>query len=116
MDKKYKMVLVVRTDLMMGKGKMAAQCCHATLGSYKQATSKEIQLWELNGQAKICVKINNEELLIQLAQKAKKKGLNYYIVHDAGKTQIAPNSKTVLSIGPAPNDQIDAITGNLKLL
>ncbi len=31
------MVLVVRTDLGMGKGKIAAQCGHATLGAYKKA-------------------------------------------------------------------------------
>ena len=29
--------MVVRQDLKMGKGKAAAQCCHATLAAYKQA-------------------------------------------------------------------------------
>ena len=28
----YKMVLVIRSDLDMTAGKIAAQCCHATLG------------------------------------------------------------------------------------
>jgi PTH2 family peptidyl-tRNA hydrolase len=28
----YKLVLCVREDLKMGIGKIAAQCCHATLG------------------------------------------------------------------------------------
>ena len=28
------MIMVVRTDLKMGKGKIGAQCGHATLGSY----------------------------------------------------------------------------------
>jgi hypothetical protein len=37
---KHKMVLCVRTDLKMGKGKIAAQCGHAVLGSYKQALRK----------------------------------------------------------------------------
>lgn len=32
----FKMVLVVRNDLKMGKGKIAAQCSHATLGLYKK--------------------------------------------------------------------------------
>ena len=31
-----KMVLVVREDLKMGKGKIGAQCGHATLGAYKE--------------------------------------------------------------------------------
>ena len=35
-----KMVLVVRTDLDMGKGKIAAQCGHATLAAYKIAVKR----------------------------------------------------------------------------
>lgn len=30
------MVLVVRSDLKMGKGKIGAQCGHAVLGAYKK--------------------------------------------------------------------------------
>ena len=33
-----KMVLVIRSDLKMGKGKIGAQCGHAVLGAYRQAT------------------------------------------------------------------------------
>ena len=32
MPREFKMVLVVRNDLKMGKGKIGAQCGHATLG------------------------------------------------------------------------------------
>ena len=63
------MVLVVREDLKMGKGKIGAQCGHATLGSYvkvkkMQQDSKywrkimEKYIWE--GQKKICVKVMSE--------------------------------------------------------
>ena len=51
-----KMVLVVRMDLKMGKGKAAAQCCHATLSAYKQAKRKcpdTLRAWESNGQPKV---------------------------------------------------------------
>lgn len=34
-DGPFKMVLVVNMGLKMGRGKVVAQCCHATLGSYK---------------------------------------------------------------------------------
>ena len=37
-------------------------------------------------------------------------------VTDAGHTQIAPGTITCLSIGPAPEENIDKITGDLKLL
>ena len=38
-----KQVIIVRTDLKMGKGKIAAQCCHGSLGSYKRASSDKIK-------------------------------------------------------------------------
>ncbi|CAI5730965.1 unnamed protein product [Hyaloperonospora brassicae] len=115
----HKMVMCVRTDLKMGKGKMAAQCCHATLGAYKRAlkrTPDAVSAWERLGQAKVCLKVDSEEEMLALADKAAEHGLVNYVVVDAGRTQIAPESKTVLSIGPAPLKAIDEISGHLKLL
>ena len=51
-----------------------------------------------------------------LAEKALAAGLPAYIVCDAGRTQIAAGSQTVLAVGPAPKSVVDAITGHLKLL
>ena len=56
-----KMVLVVRSDLQMGKGKAAAQCAHAALGAYKIAKAKSpkvLRSWERNGQPKVVLKVN----------------------------------------------------------
>ena len=39
-----------------------------------------------------------------------------FTVEDAGRTQIAAGSQTVLAIGPAPVKIIDQITSHLKLL
>lgn len=119
-----KMVLVVRTDLKMGKGKTAAQCGHATLGAYKRAvkhTPNFVRAWETYGQAKITLKVDNEEVLHEIAQKAQEMGIAAYIVEDAGRTQIAAGSRTVLGLGPAPVSIIDQLTGRkgqfpLKLL
>ena len=41
-----KQVMIVRTDLKMGKGKIAAQCCHGSIGSYKKASPEKIRKWE----------------------------------------------------------------------
>ncbi|KAG6572857.1 peptidyl-tRNA hydrolase [Phytophthora cinnamomi] len=115
----HKMVMCVRTDLKMGKGKVAAQCCHATLGAYKRAlkrTPDAVRAWEMLGQAKVCLKVDSEEEMLALAERAAEHGLVNYVVVDAGRTQIAPESKTVLSIGPAPLKAIDEITGHLKLM
>eukprot|EP00013_Stygamoeba_regulata_P021311 CAMPEP_0177661684 /NCGR_PEP_ID=MMETSP0447-20121125/18839_1 /TAXON_ID=0 /ORGANISM="Stygamoeba regulata, Strain BSH-02190019" /LENGTH=155 /DNA_ID=CAMNT_0019167101 /DNA_START=115 /DNA_END=582 /DNA_ORIENTATION=- len=116
----YKMVMCVRTDLKMGKGKAAAQCCHATLGAYQRAMRKPkfasmVEGWEQRGQAKVALKINSQEEMQELEAAATAEGLNSYIVVDAGRTQIPSGSWTVLAIGPGPVDQINKVTGMLKL-
>ena len=119
LTKPHKMVLVVRQDLKMGKGKIAAQCSHATLGCYKAALKNHkmaIKSWELNGQPKIAVKCQTEEQLLALRDHAQSLKIPFSLIRDAGRTQIAPGSKTVLGVGPAPEDAVDKITGHLKLL
>jgi len=114
----YKMVLVVRTDLGMQKGKAAAQCAHAALGCYKKGVKCQPDLltaWERTGQAKVCLKTDSEESLQDLAAKAKELGITWSIVRDAGRTQVEAGSVTVLGIGPADVDLIDKVTGHLKL-
>ncbi|PIN23511.1 peptidyl-tRNA hydrolase [Handroanthus impetiginosus] len=114
----FKMVLVVRNDLKMGKGKIAAQCSHATLGLYKKIVKrapKSLSRWEMCGQVKVVVKIESEDDMLVLQERAKSLNLPTHITIDAGRTQIAPNSRTVMAIlGPA--DLVDDVTGGLKLL
>ncbi|KAL6153366.1 hypothetical protein ACJQWK_11198 [Exserohilum turcicum] len=116
-----KMVLVVRTDLGMTKGKIGAQCGHATLACYKHflrtaPDSQILKRWEIKGQAKVALQVKSEEELELLQAQALSLGLVAHIIHDAGRTQIASGSATVLGIGPAPKSVIDQVTGNLKLL
>ncbi|EGG23777.1 hypothetical protein DFA_05913 [Cavenderia fasciculata] len=116
-----KMVLIVRNDLKMGKGKIAAQCCHGTLGAYKSATKKEefkdlLKRWEYGGQAKIAIKVESEKELLDIEREARKLKLPNYLVVDAGRTQIEAGTCTVLAIGPAPKSLIDTVSGHLKLL
>ncbi|KAN0066372.1 hypothetical protein ACQY0O_000466 [Thecaphora frezii] len=118
-NEQCKMVLLVRMDLKMEKGKIAAQCGHATLAAFKTAlrlAPQFVKQWERLGQAKVALKCPNEELMLELEAKAKNLGLVARSIIDAGRTQIAPNSRTVLAIGPAPVSIIDEITGHLKLL
>ncbi|KAF9903853.1 Peptidyl-tRNA hydrolase protein 2, mitochondrial [Lobosporangium transversale] len=70
----YKMVLVIRSDLGMGKGKAAAQCCHATLANYKdllRTSPMTLRAWEARGQAKVTLKIDSEEEMVQLRAQAR---------------------------------------------
>ena len=64
----------------------------------------------------MAVKVENDAALYELARMAQLKGLVTYIVEDAGRTQIAAGSKTVLAIGPAPVAAFESLTGHLKLL
>ncbi|KAJ8711484.1 hypothetical protein PYW07_008726 [Mythimna separata] len=118
-NEEFKLVLVVRTDLGMGKGKMAAQCCHAAVGAFEKAQRKDpeaLKIWQYHGQAKVALKTDSMEEINQICDNAKKMGLITSLIRDAGRTQIAPNSITVLGIGPAPKGVIDKVTGHLKLL
>ena len=113
-----KMVLVVRTDLGMGKGKSAAQCAHAAVECYRRALKETpllVRQWEVFGQAKVALKTDNEFELEELKLKAKKAGLVAYVVRDAGRTQVEEGAATVLGVGPGPVEQVDKITGHLKL-
>ncbi|KAI4228895.1 MAG: hypothetical protein L6R36_001313 [Xanthoria steineri] len=118
-----KLVLVVRTDLGMGKGKIAAQCSHATLACYRALSSTfpsslnpVLKQWERMGQAKVVLQAKNEEELETLQAQALSLGLCAQIIHDAGRTQIASGSATVLGVGPGPKSVVDQVTGGLKLL
>uniref|UniRef100_A0A7S4K0G8 peptidyl-tRNA hydrolase n=1 Tax=Odontella aurita TaxID=265563 RepID=A0A7S4K0G8_9STRA len=115
----YKMVLCVNQDLKMGKGKIAAQCCHAAVGCYKRARKvcpDGVRAWEQTGCAKIAVKCPNQDEIEVILVAAHKRGIPLYLVADAGRTQIAAGSRTVLGLGPAPVSAFEGVTSHLKLM
>ena len=118
-SQEIKQVLVIRADLKMGKGKLVAQGAHAAVSAYLDATKKHpdwAKRWIQNGQKKIAVKINGEREILELEKVAVELGLPCALIRDAGHTQLAPGTITVLGIGPAPEKKVDALTGDLKLL
>ena len=113
-----KQVIIVRTDLEMGKGKIAAQVGHAcVLGAenVRKSNPKWFNEW-WDGQEKVVVKVQNLKELEEIKKYAIDLDLPWSEVTDAGHTQIAPGTTTCISIGPAPENLIDKITGDLKLL
>lgn len=60
--------------------------------------------------------MKSEDDLDMLQAKAISLGLVAEVIADAGRTQIAPGSHTVLGIGPGPKSLMDQVTGGLKLL
>jgi PTH2 family peptidyl-tRNA hydrolase len=75
-----------------------------------------LKRWERLGQAKVALKIDSEDDMLMLQAQAISLGLCAQVIHDAGRTQIASGSATVLGIGPAPKSEINEVTGHLKLL
>ncbi|XP_013067965.2 peptidyl-tRNA hydrolase 2, mitochondrial-like isoform X1 [Biomphalaria glabrata] len=115
----YKLVLVVRNDLNMGKGKIGAQCAHAAVSAVERCSSENMPVlrhWQKYGQPKVVLKVPDESAFYDLTKAAEAEGLITCIISDAGRTQIAPGSKTVMAIGPGPVSVINKVTGHLKLL
>jgi PTH2 family peptidyl-tRNA hydrolase len=116
---RYKQVLVLRIDLKMSRGKMAAQAGHAAVSAAEEARKKFFDWWKAwieEGQCKIAVRAESEQELLELHRKAKELRLPSALVVDRGLTELPPNTITCLGIGPAPSSQIDEITGKLHLL
>lgn len=119
-----RMALVVRSDLGMQKGKVAAQCAHAAVTCYRLMSEPESQAynepmlnrWFQGGQAKIALKCGDKDQMDLLFAKALSLNINAYVIHDAGRTQIPAGSATVLGLGPAPKSVLDKVTGDLRLL
>ena len=115
----YKLVIVLRTDIKMSKGKIAAQAGHAAVSASEYARKNRPEWWNpwiMEGQCKIAVKVKSEQEILELERKARNAKLPAVLIVDRGLTEIPPNTITCLGIGPAPANKVDAITGKLSLL
>lgn len=110
-----KQAIVARTDLGMGRGKLAAQVAHASLTAYEDTPSDNRTEWKSGGQKKIVLKANSKDELLDLAEQARREGLPYAVIRDAGHTQLDPGTVTTLAVGPGQEAQVDAVTGELSL-
>lgn len=113
------MVIVTRKDLNLSKGKLAAQVAHAAVScalSTKKNNKKWFTKWMREGAKKAIVKTECEDDFFKLKMKAEDLNIETSLISDAGHTEIPAGTKTVLGIGPAPNNIIDQVTGNLSLL
>jgi len=118
-DFEYKMVIVTRRDLNLSPGKLAAQVAHAAVAcalDTKKKNLKWFNKWQNEGGKKAVVKVENEDDLYPLKEKAEQLKMIAHIITDAGHTEIPAGTKTVLGIGPAPTNVIDQVTGDLPIL
>ncbi len=111
-----KQAIVVRTDVGMGTGKLAAQVAHASLSAHGKAGRRARKRWKTDGQKKVVLEGTSERELYELSEIADREGLPNAIVRDAGHTQLEPGTVTALAVGPAAEDDVDRVTGELSLL
>ncbi len=115
----YKLVVIVRNDLKMGKGKIAAQVGHAAVECALYAekhNKKAFDAWYKSGQAKIVLRVDSMDELNEYVKIASSNSIHIAMITDAGRTQIAPGTTTCAGLGPAPVSELDRITGELKML
>ena len=126
-----KQVIVVRTDLKMGTGKLAAQVAHAStllVEAIRDSIANDHGLrpvpqmylwydeWRRGIYRKIVLAVDSEDALENVFELAVQNELPAVKVYDLGLTELAPNTLTCIGIGPAPANIIDNVTGKLKLL
>jgi peptidyl-tRNA hydrolase, PTH2 family len=114
----HKLVIVARKDLKLSAGKLAAQVGHAAVDcalKAKRFQPSEFDAWYEQGQKKVVVKAENERALFDLKVAAERMGLTTALIADAGHTELAPGTITVLGVGPARDIDVDKVTGHLAL-
>lgn len=123
-----KQVIVMRHDLKMRRGKQIAQGSHASISFIcrRLQSSNSVSLNDFNQEqrawltgafAKICCRVNSEEELMDIHDKAIAAGLEVHLITDSGKTEFhGQPTRTCLAIGPDLSNRIDPITGHLELL
>jgi PTH2 family peptidyl-tRNA hydrolase len=112
----YKQAIVVRDDLKLPKGKLAAQASHAAVEAMMRSDKDIVKAWRSEGMKKIVVKVKDQKELLQINQQAKDFGLTTATITDAGMTVVEPGTMTCLGIGPDEEEKVDRIIGKLKLL
>jgi len=114
-----KQVILVRTDLKMGKGKLAAQVAHASVQCFYLTLQNKpdlAQKWLKQGQKKVVLKVPDYKTALEKYEMAVERGIIACIIRDAGHTQLIPGTLTAIGIGPDKEELIDEITGDLKLM
>lgn len=135
-----KMMIVMRRDLKMRKGKIAAQAGHAAIEAILTALQKEDRMndlvitsdgvslkddgreatplsdWFRYGCAKVCVYVDSEEALLFIADQASERGIVVSVITDAGMTEFhGVPTRTCLALEPLPTEVADELTGGLPL-
>jgi PTH2 family peptidyl-tRNA hydrolase len=139
---KYKFVAVVRKDLVMSPAKLGVQIAHAAVGCCKLVRRTDLELyvneienypkfqmfpqgllnirtredeWFDEGQVKLVLQVPTESDLRNISAKCILNNIPHYEVRDFGLTELEPNTFTCVGVGPDLVENVNKITGSLKL-
>ena len=110
-----KQVILVSKALKLSKGKLAAQCSHASVEAVLKTSKDKLDEWRKFSK-KVILKVEDEKELLKFKKLADDNKLVNALIKDAGLTEIPPGTITCLAIGPDDDKKIDKITGKLKML
>ena len=111
-----KQAIVVNAALRLPKGKLAAQVAHAAVGAFLEASAETQRTWLEEGMPKVVLKGNSAEELMGLQTLAMQRHIPACLINDAGRTVVPAGTVTCVGLGPAGDNEIDELTGALKLL
>jgi len=114
---KYKQVIIVRTDMKMSPGRIAAEVAHASLSAYVGMVKRDFETkaiaeaWGEEGYRRAVLAVPHDLALLELSERVRtsEDPLPYFLVKD-GSTLVA------LAIGPALAKSIDKLTRELSTL
>ncbi len=115
----YKMVILVRMDIKMSKGKTAVQVAHAAVSCAMKSyltDFRSFNVWYSEGQKKVALKVKTLDEMMEYKKRFDHERINSCVISDAGLTQLEPGTITVIGAGPEREDILDKITGSLPLL
>lgn len=113
-----RMYLIVRRDLQMPAGKLAAQAGHAFVGlalGVQRAQPDLIRAYEADHTPKIVVAADDGKALAKAAHATDAAGIPCYVVKDAGRTFFAEPTVTVAAIGPCRRIDLPPYVRRLRL-
>ena len=132
---RIKQMIVMRRDLRMRKGKIAAQAGHACVNAVLAAMIRDgaspdmdehgdlrvdggtaLSAWFDQGEAKVCVYVDSEEALLAIHRQALEAGILSVLIQDSGLTEFhGEPTYTCLAFEPLPASRADPLTGELPL-
>ena len=111
-----KVILLIRSDLAMSAGKVAAQSGHAIHALCRECPeSIALTEWEEFDSTIIALSVKDLDELQEVLDRAVEAGIPTFTVQDAGRTEVEEGTTTCAAIGPAGDEQLKGVTGMLKL-